>query len=128
MRSMSDYVVSGQGADLPQPPVEIISDKLVRRLLAISNVAEAGGVNVEYLNSGLRRAADVTLALLLIVAMAPTLLLIAAAIPLTSRGPVFYVQQRHGRDLRPFSVLSSEPCAGPARMKKSSKRFQRIRG
>ena len=43
-----------------------------------------------------KRALDATLATLLLVALAPVLLVIAAAIRLTSRGPALFVQDRVG--------------------------------
>ena len=50
------------------------------------------------------RALDVVLASVLVLALLPLMLLIAAAIRLDSRGPVFYRQRRLGRRLAPFTV------------------------
>ena len=55
-------------------------------------------------NDVLKRAVDVVLASLLLVMLAPILVLIAAAIKLTSRGPVFYRQERMGLDGLTFEV------------------------
>lgn len=41
----------------------------------------------------------------ILIALAPVLLLIAALIKLTSRGPVFYTQERIGKDGRPFTCI-----------------------
>jgi lipopolysaccharide/colanic/teichoic acid biosynthesis glycosyltransferase len=47
---------------------------------------------------------DMALAIVLLVALMPLMLLIALAIRLDSRGPVIYRQQRMGRGLVPFTV------------------------
>jgi lipopolysaccharide/colanic/teichoic acid biosynthesis glycosyltransferase len=49
---------------------------------------------------GVSRAVNVTLALLALLALLPVLLLVAVLIKLTSRGPVFYLQERVGLDRR----------------------------
>ena len=53
----------------------------------------------------LKRLVDVTLALALLVILSPLLCAVALAIRLTSKGPVFYVQERIGLNNRPFSVV-----------------------
>jgi lipopolysaccharide/colanic/teichoic acid biosynthesis glycosyltransferase len=52
----------------------------------------------------LRRALDVTTALILSIATAPILILAALAVKLTSRGPALYTQVRTGRDGRTFII------------------------
>lgn len=52
-----------------------------------------------------KRALDLSVAALLLVLLAPVMLLAAAAIKLTSEGPVFFRQQRIGRGNHPFEVL-----------------------
>jgi lipopolysaccharide/colanic/teichoic acid biosynthesis glycosyltransferase/O-antigen/teichoic acid export membrane protein len=52
-----------------------------------------------------RRAVDVLIATFLLVICCPLLTLIAAAVKLTSRGPVLYRQVRAGRWGKPFTVL-----------------------
>ena len=51
------------------------------------------------------RAMSVVVAGIGLVAVAPLLALVALAIKLDSRGPVFFVQQRSGKDARPFPLL-----------------------
>lgn len=51
-------------------------------------------------HEGLCRAMNVTIALIALVALSPLFLLIALAVKLTSRGPVFYSQVRVGVDRR----------------------------
>ncbi len=53
----------------------------------------------------LKRAIDLTLALLAMAVLWPVFLLIAAFIKLDSKGPVFFRQERVGEGLRPFRVF-----------------------
>jgi len=69
------------------PLIEVISDPL------------AGGA------SAAKRLFDLLLAAVLLVLAFPLLLLVAAAIRLTSRGPVLYRQRRVGKDGRPFTMV-----------------------
>ncbi len=57
------------------------------------------------LNLVFKRAMDVALSLVGLVLLAPVFLVIAAAIKLTSRGPVFYRQERCGLNGKPFFML-----------------------
>jgi lipopolysaccharide/colanic/teichoic acid biosynthesis glycosyltransferase len=52
-----------------------------------------------------KRAFDIGFSTFLVVALAPLLLVLAAAIKLDSRGPVLFRQRRLGRDMQPFTVL-----------------------
>jgi lipopolysaccharide/colanic/teichoic acid biosynthesis glycosyltransferase len=52
-----------------------------------------------------KRGFDVGLAALGLVMLSPLLCLIALLIKLTSRGPVFYVHERIGKDSRPFGFI-----------------------
>lgn len=56
-------------------------------------------------NGVVKRAVDVVISLTALVVAAPLILLIAAAIKLTSPGPVFYRQERMGLDGRLFQML-----------------------
>jgi Undecaprenyl-phosphate glucose phosphotransferase len=51
-----------------------------------------------------KRAVDFLLAILLILIFSPLMFLIALAVKLTSRGPVFYVQERVSYDGSPFNI------------------------
>ena len=61
--------------------------------------------NDSYLNGWLRRILDVTVALALLLLMAPLLALIAMAIRTTSPGPILFRQRRHGRGMKKFELL-----------------------
>ena len=52
----------------------------------------------------LKRAADVVGATVCLIVLAPLILIVAAAIKLTSRGPVVYAQDRCGLNRRPFRM------------------------
>lgn len=52
----------------------------------------------------LKRCLDVAVSATMLVILTPLLLVIAAAIKLDSRGPVFFVQLRAGRDRQPFRM------------------------
>jgi lipopolysaccharide/colanic/teichoic acid biosynthesis glycosyltransferase len=53
----------------------------------------------------LRRARDVTIACVALVALVPVIATAAAAVRLSSPGPVLFRQRRLGRGMRPFTVL-----------------------
>ena len=53
----------------------------------------------------LKRALDVAGSLALLLTLAPVLLVIAALVRLTSRGPVFFKQMRVGEGAKPFKML-----------------------
>jgi exopolysaccharide biosynthesis polyprenyl glycosylphosphotransferase len=52
-----------------------------------------------------KRAFDICFASLVLIATLPLLVLVAAAIKLTSKGPVFYLSERIGLDGKPFSII-----------------------
>jgi Undecaprenyl-phosphate glucose phosphotransferase len=56
-------------------------------------------------NRLLKRAFDVGFSLTVILLLSPVFILTALVIKLTSRGPVFYKQERVGLDNRPFDML-----------------------
>lgn len=64
-------------------------------------ISELAGANTQLL---LKRLFDLSGSLILIVVLAPLFLLIAALIKLSSRGPVFYVQERLGQHQIPFRM------------------------
>jgi exopolysaccharide biosynthesis polyprenyl glycosylphosphotransferase len=63
------------------------------------------GSSIVGFNWALKRAFDVAFASGVLLGTAPLFALIAAAIKLTSKGPVFYRQTRIGREGRPFPFL-----------------------
>jgi lipopolysaccharide/colanic/teichoic acid biosynthesis glycosyltransferase len=53
----------------------------------------------------IKRGLDVAGSLVLLVALGPLLFLLGALVKLTSRGPVFFGQERVGQRMKPFTVL-----------------------
>jgi Undecaprenyl-phosphate glucose phosphotransferase len=63
------------------------------------------------LNRLLKRCLDMTVAATAIIVTAPLMLVIAAAIKMTSRGPVLFAQERIGLNNRPFRMLKFRSMA-----------------
>lgn len=59
----------------------------------------------DVLYAGAKRLCDIVVALALVAALLPLMLLVVALIKLDSRGPVLFRQQRCGRNQRPFVIL-----------------------
>jgi Undecaprenyl-phosphate glucose phosphotransferase len=57
------------------------------------------------LNVVVKRAMDIALSLVALILLSPLMLLIALAVKLTSKGPVFYRQERCGLNGQPFGML-----------------------
>jgi lipopolysaccharide/colanic/teichoic acid biosynthesis glycosyltransferase len=68
-------------------------------------VPRHGLVGAPFWQTAVKRLMDIVVSGLAIVVLAPVLLAVALLIGLTSRGSVFYVQQRVGRDGGPFRML-----------------------
>jgi exopolysaccharide biosynthesis polyprenyl glycosylphosphotransferase len=68
-------------------------------LIEVIREPAGGGASVA------KRAFDVALAALLLVAGLPLMLLVALAVRLTSRGPVLFRQERVGKDRRVFTII-----------------------
>jgi Undecaprenyl-phosphate glucose phosphotransferase len=86
------------------------------------------GVNIV-----VKRLMDIVLAAAAIVLLAPVMLGITLAVKLTSRGPVFYRQERCGLNGRPFNMLKfrsmpvdAEAETGPVWARKQDNRTTRI--
>ena len=58
----------------------------------------------EIKNRVFKRAFDIAFSLSVLTVISPFLLVVALLIKLTSRGPVFYVQERVGKEGRPFNI------------------------
>ncbi|WP_231745310.1 MULTISPECIES: undecaprenyl-phosphate glucose phosphotransferase [Microbulbifer] len=91
--------------------VQLITDMFVTNLLHTRwrNVGDSSLLSVydtpiEGLNSWLKRLEDVVLSSVILVMISPLMLIIAAAIKLTSPGPVIFKQHRYGLDGRAIKV------------------------
>lgn len=67
--------------------------------------AEPAALSLPRVRPGLARGVEVPVALALLVAASPMLLVAALAVVATSRGPAFFRQQRVGRAGRPFMLV-----------------------
>jgi exopolysaccharide biosynthesis polyprenyl glycosylphosphotransferase len=83
-------------------------------MVSVRNVALRGW------NRVLKRIIDIAFSALILVLIAPLLLALALLVKLTSPGPVFYVQERVGRNGRPFLCIKlrsmpvgAEAASGP---------------
>ncbi|MCH5670797.1 sugar transferase [Streptomyces gilvus] len=85
-------------------------------------------------DSRLRRAVDISVALILLVVLLVPMTLVAVLVRCTSRGPVVYRQWRAGRGLRPFVILKFRSMsvgadrAGPAVSGSTDPRVTRVGG
>jgi Undecaprenyl-phosphate glucose phosphotransferase len=86
------------------------------------------GVNIV-----VKRLMDIVLSAIALVVLAPVMLLIALMVKVTSRGPVFYRQERCGLNGRPFHMLKfrsmpvdAESQTGPVWAKKGDDRTTRL--
>jgi Undecaprenyl-phosphate glucose phosphotransferase len=68
-------------------------------------VINVNDVPLQGLNSVVKRSIDVALSAVALLILAPPLALIALLVRLTSRGPVFYRQERMGLDGKSFSIV-----------------------
>jgi exopolysaccharide biosynthesis polyprenyl glycosylphosphotransferase len=99
-------VLKGVGVD-----VEVLTPELDQLgALALRNTGAGAAVLVAAGPLGLRdrivkRTLDLAVAVMLLILLAPLMLLTAAAIKLSSDGPVFFSQRRIGRGNHPFEVL-----------------------
>ncbi len=80
-----------------------------------------------------KRAFDIIFSLLVLLATLPFTVIIAMIIKATSRGPVFFIQERISLDGRPFPVIKfrtmradAEVATGPVRAKKGDQRVTSI--
>ena len=83
--------------------------------------------------SAAKRLIDITVALVVLVGLAPLWLMVAAAIRLDSRGPILFRQERVGRSAKPFAmhkfrsmVVEAEDKTGPTWVADSDPRVTRV--
>lgn len=101
----------------PRVEAQLVRDRLeylpqVRTIVSnpltwIPSVAESGALlpTSRELTLALKRVFDVSVALVLLFLLLPTMALIALAIRLDSPGPILYRQQRIGKHGQPFAML-----------------------
>lgn len=112
---------------------ERISGKISVELMLPSWLIFSEGFKSTPMRAFLKRTADLALAVALLVATAPLMLMAALAIKLDSRGPVFYRQERLGRDGKPFKLVKfrsmgqdAERESGPTWAARNDPRVTRV--
>ncbi|WP_328602297.1 sugar transferase [Nocardia terrae] len=95
------------GAELIVTPglVDIAGTRLTHRVVADMPMLHVEKPQYDRAKSIRKDVFDFCFASAALLAIAPSLLLIAAAVKLTSRGPVFYLSERIGRDGHPFRMI-----------------------
>lgn len=95
------------------------SDKLLSKIYFIKKIKDASNIKAMQQNIGqssdvtpsavsnhlLKRGFDITVAAVILLLLSPVFLLIAMAIRLESRGPIFYIAKRAGRGYRVFDFF-----------------------
>jgi len=84
---------------------ENLTGKLCVESLHPSSIIFSNGISGRFYTSKLKRFSDILAALFGLLFLGPMCMLIAMAIKLDSKGPVFYRQERVGRDGRVFKLL-----------------------
>ena len=81
----------------------------------------------------LKRTLDITVSLILLIFTLPIIVLLFILIPMTSRGPALYRQERLGKDARPYQIykfrsmaVDAERKTGPMLAKKDDPRITKI--
>jgi lipopolysaccharide/colanic/teichoic acid biosynthesis glycosyltransferase len=72
---------------------------------AEEHIASRGLLGAAWWQIAIKRTLDITISALAILVLTPLLLAVAILVKVTSRGPVFYVQQRVGRGGKPFRMI-----------------------
>ena len=80
--------------------LQVPADVRLRLVTTPASAVEFAPAQVHPATEAIRRALNVTIALVALVVLAPVLLLVALAVKLSSPGPVFYTQTRVGQDRR----------------------------
>ncbi|MCX4093212.1 sugar transferase [Nocardia sp. alder85J] len=85
--------------------VDISGTRLTHRLVASMPMLHVGKPQYDRARSIGKAVFDLVFALTAVTMLAPVLLMIAAAVKLTSAGPVFYLSERIGRSGEPFAMI-----------------------
>jgi exopolysaccharide biosynthesis polyprenyl glycosylphosphotransferase len=86
----------------PEPTLEVAP---VAPLAPVAPVLQGGLLAASRSELAIKRAIDIFVSVLALLLLTPLLLVVAAAVGLTSAGPIFYIQQRVGRDGTPIRMF-----------------------
>jgi Undecaprenyl-phosphate glucose phosphotransferase len=101
-------------AQVENEPVDVmLVPDLARYMILKCGIEDLAGIPAVTLQGSplygwsavLKRGLDLSMSLLALVLFAPLMVMIAALIKASSRGPILYRQQRMGLDCRPFTLL-----------------------
>ena len=90
--------------DLVRPEV-VLQGVPVAELVTLDPLEQVGLLAAHRWQLAVKRLIDIVGSLALMVALAPIMVVIAIAIPLTSPGPVIYAQRRIGKGGQPFTMF-----------------------
>ena len=114
---------------------ERVSGKISVETMLPSWLIFSDGFRTSPMRRLIKRTLDILFSIILLLVSLPVMLLTAVLIKLDSRGPVFYRQERLGRDGVPFKVVKfrsmrqdAEKASGPVWAKKNDPRITRIGG
>ncbi|HUU03116.1 MAG TPA: sugar transferase [Myxococcota bacterium] len=105
---------------------DMLVDNLQMEQLAGVPVMGPSGSNIVGLNLVAKRLVDLLVATLLVAALSPFLLLVAALVKLTSSGPVLFVQKRVGRGGRVFTFYKFRSMYTGARDKAHRQQMDKL--
>jgi exopolysaccharide biosynthesis polyprenyl glycosylphosphotransferase len=105
LRSLLDSRVRGTNVEDGLEFYERLTGKMAIEALTPGSMILGGGFKSGRISRGLTRGLSLACGAIGLVAVAPLLALVAIAIKLDSRGPIFFIQARSGSDGRPFALL-----------------------
>lgn len=90
---------------LTEHDATVIDLRTAEPIVEIDRLTDSGLAAASRAQLGVKRALDIVIALVALIVLAPLLLLVALAVKLTSRGPVFFKQPRVGRRGELFNFM-----------------------
>jgi exopolysaccharide biosynthesis polyprenyl glycosylphosphotransferase len=114
MQSLLEWRVKGILVEDASEFYERLTGKIAIEALRPSVLIMAKGFRNHGSAESVARVVSMIFAATALVLVAPLLALLALAIKVDSRGPVFFIQERAGRDGRPFGLIkfrTMHPCA-----------------
>ena len=113
--------------------IEYLTGKLLIDKIRPSSLIFSNGFNKSPVVQSLKTCSDLLLSLIFLVLFMPLMVCIAVAIKIDSPGPVFYRQERYGRNGKLFDLLkfrsmknNAEKETGPVWAEENDKRITRI--
>ena len=112
---------------------EMLTGKLIVDKINPSWLIFSEGFKKSWTRRVIKRTGDIALSLIMLVLLAPILIVVAISIKLDSNGPVFFSQERVGRNRKPFMVhkfrsmvLDAEKACGPVWAECNDSRVTRV--